>query len=106
MMLVCFSRYDELLRTGHNYYSQSMPIEETLETYSYFLAEIDKLSLSFITLMRYVRYLDVVIDGMHLRSLTISRELPKVLLAQGLNVPPNIMFVRPIESTSRIPSSF
>jgi len=40
-----------------------MPLEETLDTYKYFLSEVDKLKLSYVTLVRYVAALDPVIDG-------------------------------------------
>ena len=40
-----------------------MPLQETLDTYRYFLSEIDKLKLSYVTLLRYTTALDPVIDG-------------------------------------------
>jgi 2,4-dienoyl-CoA reductase-like NADH-dependent reductase (Old Yellow Enzyme family) len=41
----------------------SMPLQETLDTYRYFISEADKLNLSYITLVRYVAHADVEIDG-------------------------------------------
>lgn len=40
-----------------------MPLDETLETFNYFITEADKLNLSYITLVRYTPYLDVEFDG-------------------------------------------
>ena len=40
-----------------------MPLQETLDTYRYFITEADKLHLSYITLVRYVPHADVEIDG-------------------------------------------
>ena len=40
-----------------------MPLQEALDTYTYFLSEIDKLNLSYVTLLRYTTGLDPVIDG-------------------------------------------
>jgi hypothetical protein len=41
----------------------SMPLQETLDTYRYFISEADKLNLSYITLVRYIAHADVEIDG-------------------------------------------
>lgn len=51
------------LSPAGGYNDVGMPLEETLETYRYFLTEASKLPLSYITLMRYSEYLDAVIDG-------------------------------------------
>ena len=40
-----------------------MPLEETLETFRYFLGEVDKLKPSYVALVRYSLQTDVVIDG-------------------------------------------
>ncbi|KAF7348674.1 Oxidored-FMN domain-containing protein [Mycena venus] len=40
-----------------------MPLEDTIETFSYFLSEADKLKLSYITLARYLPHMDPIIDG-------------------------------------------
>ncbi|KAF8344376.1 flavoprotein NADH-dependent oxidoreductase [Amanita rubescens] len=40
-----------------------MPLQETLDTFSYFISEADKLGLAYITLARYSEALDPVIDG-------------------------------------------
>ncbi|KAJ7512316.1 hypothetical protein B0H11DRAFT_477862 [Mycena galericulata] len=40
-----------------------MPLQETVDTFSYFVAEADKLQLSYITLYRYIHYLDPIIEG-------------------------------------------
>ena len=47
----------------------SMPLEENIETYRYFLSEADKLNLSYITLRRYSPLLDAEFDGSSLASL-------------------------------------
>jgi hypothetical protein len=41
----------------------SMPLEDTLETFSYFITEADKLGLAYITLLRYIEFFDLLIDG-------------------------------------------
>jgi 2,4-dienoyl-CoA reductase-like NADH-dependent reductase (Old Yellow Enzyme family) len=41
-----------------------MSLEDTLETYRYFIAEADKLGLSYICFQNYVAMFDVPIDGM------------------------------------------
>jgi hypothetical protein len=40
-----------------------MPLQETLDTFTYFLSEIDKLKPSFVTLVRYSKSFDVEYDG-------------------------------------------
>jgi len=45
-------------------FNSRMPLEETIETYSYFISEADKLGIAFIELVRYVDMLDPVFDGM------------------------------------------
>ncbi|KAE9396069.1 FMN-linked oxidoreductase [Gymnopus androsaceus JB14] len=45
------------------YNDMGMPLEETIETYSYFISEADKLGIAYIELVRYVDMLDPVIDG-------------------------------------------
>ena len=45
-----------------------MPLQETLDTFTYFISEADKLKLSYIALVRYIPSKDVEIDGKALRS--------------------------------------
>ncbi|KAF9483542.1 flavoprotein NADH-dependent oxidoreductase [Pholiota conissans] len=45
------------------YNDMGMPLQETLDTFSYFISEADKLSLSFIELVRYSAKFDVEYDG-------------------------------------------
>ncbi|EGO00661.1 hypothetical protein SERLA73DRAFT_159398 [Serpula lacrymans var. lacrymans S7.3] len=45
------------------YNDMGMPIEETLNTYNYFISEADKLDLAYICMMRYLPFLDVIYDG-------------------------------------------
>ncbi|KAG6908168.1 hypothetical protein DXG01_005868 [Tephrocybe rancida] len=45
------------------YNDVGMPLQETLDTYKYYLAEADKLGLAYITLVRYVPLYDVEFDG-------------------------------------------
>ena len=40
-----------------------MPLKETLDTFSYFISEADKIGLSYIVLLRYTEALDPVFDG-------------------------------------------
>ncbi|KAJ7712171.1 hypothetical protein B0H14DRAFT_3119220 [Mycena olivaceomarginata] len=40
-----------------------MPLQDTIETFSYFVSEADKLKLSYITLARYAPHFDPTIDG-------------------------------------------
>ncbi|KAJ7680174.1 hypothetical protein B0H14DRAFT_2422928, partial [Mycena olivaceomarginata] len=40
-----------------------MPLDDTVQTFSYFLSEADKLKLSYIMLSRYIPHLDPMIDG-------------------------------------------
>ncbi|KAG6888955.1 hypothetical protein C0992_006948 [Termitomyces sp. T32_za158] len=44
------------------YNDVGMPLQETLDTYRYFLTEADKLGLSYITLVRYMEKYDVMYD--------------------------------------------
>ena len=41
-----------------------MPLKETIEMYSYFIFEADKLEIAYIDLVRYADMLDPVIDSM------------------------------------------
>jgi len=43
-----------------------MSLNETLDTYSYFITEADKLGLAYIALVRDIELLSPVIDGEHL----------------------------------------
>lgn len=54
-----------------------MPLQETLDTFKYFLSEADKLQLSYIVLVRYVATLDVEIDG---KSINDCREEIMIML--------------------------
>ncbi|THU82830.1 FMN-linked oxidoreductase [Dendrothele bispora CBS 962.96] len=48
---------------GGGYNDVGMPLEETIETFSYLIQEIDKLGIGYITLTRYGEALDPIIDG-------------------------------------------
>ncbi|KIY69215.1 FMN-linked oxidoreductase [Cylindrobasidium torrendii FP15055 ss-10] len=52
----------KLSPTG-GYNDMGMPLEETLETFSYFITEADKLKLAYIVLARYGEAIDPVFDG-------------------------------------------
>ena len=54
----------------------SMSVEETLKTFSYFITEADKLKLSYIVLVRYSEYFDLVIDGTQIHIAGISSLTP------------------------------
>ncbi|KAF9478935.1 FMN-linked oxidoreductase [Pholiota conissans] len=45
------------------YNDMGMPLQETLDTFSYYISEVDKLGLSFIELVRYSPKFDVEYDG-------------------------------------------
>ncbi|KAK7043863.1 hypothetical protein VNI00_008029 [Paramarasmius palmivorus] len=45
------------------YNDMGMTIEDTLETFRYFISEADKLKIAYISLVKYVEALDVVFDG-------------------------------------------
>ncbi|KAJ7187787.1 hypothetical protein C8R46DRAFT_978591 [Mycena filopes] len=51
------------LSPAGGYNDMGMPLDDTLETYNYFISETDKLGLSYIMLTRHVPFLDTVIDG-------------------------------------------
>ncbi|KAJ3756820.1 hypothetical protein EV360DRAFT_71668 [Lentinula raphanica] len=51
------------LSPAGGYNDMGMPLEETLETFSYFISEADKLGIAYIDLMRYAEVLDPVFDG-------------------------------------------
>lgn len=40
-----------------------MPLDETVETFKYFISEIDKLGIGYIHILRYVPALDMEFDG-------------------------------------------
>lgn len=40
-----------------------MPLEETLETYNYFIAQVDQLGLAYIAIQRYSEFNDPIIEG-------------------------------------------
>ncbi|KAF9037910.1 hypothetical protein BDP27DRAFT_1347943 [Rhodocollybia butyracea] len=40
-----------------------MPLQETIDTYNYFITEADKLGLAYFVLLRHIDWLDPVIDG-------------------------------------------
>ncbi|KAF8337263.1 flavoprotein NADH-dependent oxidoreductase [Amanita rubescens] len=45
------------------YNDVGMPLQETLDTFSYFISEADKLGLAYIILVRYMEFVDPIIDG-------------------------------------------
>jgi hypothetical protein len=42
-----------------------MPLQDTLDTYTYLIKQLDRLKVIYITLVRYAEALDVKIDGWH-----------------------------------------
>ncbi|KAJ7451174.1 flavoprotein NADH-dependent oxidoreductase [Mycena latifolia] len=52
----------KLSPTG-GYNDMGMPLQETSETFTYFISEADKLGLAYIMLARYLPVLDVEVDG-------------------------------------------
>ncbi|KAJ4472972.1 hypothetical protein J3R30DRAFT_3513084 [Lentinula aciculospora] len=53
------------LSPAGGYNDMGMPFAETLATFNYFIAEIDKLGLAYIVLQRYSAFLNPIIDGEH-----------------------------------------
>ncbi|CAA7267227.1 unnamed protein product [Cyclocybe aegerita] len=53
------------LSPAGGYNDVGMPLQETLDTFSYFITEADKLNLSYIVLVRYTAGFDIEIDGVH-----------------------------------------
>ncbi|KAF9010821.1 flavoprotein NADH-dependent oxidoreductase [Cyathus striatus] len=51
------------LSPAGGYNDVGMPLQDTIETYSYFIKEADKLGLSYIELMRYAKIFDTIVDG-------------------------------------------
>jgi len=51
------------LSPAGGYNDMGMPLQDTLETFGYFITEADKLGLSYITLVRYAPGADAVING-------------------------------------------
>jgi hypothetical protein len=50
-----------------------MPLQETLDTFSYFISEADKLGLAYIMLVRYMEvFFDPIIDGASKLTLVLS----------------------------------
>jgi hypothetical protein len=41
-----------------------MPLQETIDTYQYFISQADNLDLGYICLVRYIPAIDPIIDGM------------------------------------------
>ena len=52
-----------------------MPLQETLDTYSYFITEADKLNLAYFTLVRYQTSLDVEFDGTYFRCMDLPNSI-------------------------------
>ncbi|KIJ36200.1 hypothetical protein M422DRAFT_232710 [Sphaerobolus stellatus SS14] len=51
------------LNPAGGYNDMGMPLEETLETFTYLIKELDELKLAYIALARYIPMFDPVIDG-------------------------------------------
>ncbi|KAK2467549.1 hypothetical protein APHAL10511_000404 [Amanita phalloides] len=51
------------LSPSGGYNDMGMPLQDTLDTFGYFITEADKLGLSYITLVRYVEARDLIVDG-------------------------------------------
>ncbi|KAH7874172.1 uncharacterized protein C8R40DRAFT_1109665 [Lentinula edodes] len=45
------------------YNDMGMPLEETLETYNYFITQVDQLGLAYIAIQRYLEFDDPIIEG-------------------------------------------
>ena len=50
----------------------SMPLEENLNTFKYFIEEADKINLAYICLLRYIQFFDSKIDGGRFNNLFFS----------------------------------
>jgi 2,4-dienoyl-CoA reductase-like NADH-dependent reductase (Old Yellow Enzyme family) len=53
------------LSPAGGYNDVGMPIQETLDTFTYLITEIDKLKIAYIALVRYSEAFDAPIDGKH-----------------------------------------
>lgn len=61
------------------YNDMGMPLQDTLDTFRYFLSEADKLGLSYIVIARYLAWLDIEFDG-------VKRATPHDVLASYRDV--------------------
>ncbi|KAF8968284.1 flavoprotein NADH-dependent oxidoreductase [Flammula alnicola] len=53
------------LSPAGGYNDVGMPLQDTLDTYSYFITEAEKLNLSYFVLVRYSKAFDIEYDGVH-----------------------------------------
>ncbi|KAK0461672.1 uncharacterized protein EV420DRAFT_1664558 [Desarmillaria tabescens] len=53
------------LTPAGGYNDQGMPLKETIDTFTYFINELDKLKIAYVALVRWMEFLDPVIDGSH-----------------------------------------
>ncbi|PBK66976.1 FMN-linked oxidoreductase [Armillaria solidipes] len=51
------------LSPAGGYNDQGMPLKETIDTFTYFINELDKLKIAYVTLVRWTEYFDAIIDG-------------------------------------------
>ena len=81
-----------------------MPLQETLDTYSYFITEADKLNLAYFTLVRYHPSQDGEYDGTYF----LRKHLPGSILYQNyfqvLNVRHSTTSSRLTAHISRMPN--
>lgn len=62
-MLGMLSHYSATIVPRRLTWLHSMPLEDTLATYQYFVKEADKLDLAYICFLRYLKSFDVELDG-------------------------------------------
>jgi len=86
-----------------------MPLQDTLDTYSYFISEADKLNLSYFAFVRYQPMFDIEIDGAFYLFININNNQYIIILILFLSkvfiAPLNTMSLNHTGLTSRTPSS-
>ena len=81
-----------------------MPLQETLDTYSYFITEADKLNLAYFTLVRYHPSQDGEYDGTYSRRKHPPDSIINQNYYQVLNVRHRTTFSRLTVHISRTPN--
>ena len=72
-----------------------MTLEDTLETFRYFVAEADKLNLAYINLVRYVEMMDPVFDGRFVLQSTLRHTVEEINAVLDSDMQPTFCFVYP-----------
>ena len=78
-----------------------MPLEETLDTYPYFITEADELNLAYFTLVRYHPSFEVEFDGTYFHPTDLSNS-DSHRYHQVCTVQQNTTSSKPTAHTSRM----